>query len=140
MRLAAISLALTVTVAAAAAAAAAAACSDSPTSVANGVVRVTREGSGIRIDNLTDTPRAYAAYDPNFLALADLSLLALCNTTDVNCLRLPAHGSVLVPFSEVGGYGSGTTSIVVWTWRVVPSATPGQYEPLMDEGVTLKLK
>ena len=55
-RLAAISLILGFTVAA---------CSDGPTSAANGVVRVTREAAGIRIDNLTDTSRAYSAYDPD---------------------------------------------------------------------------
>lgn len=117
-----------------------AACSDAPTaSVASDVVRVTPGDAGLRIENLTDTPRAYAAHDPEFLALADLSLLALCNTPDANCLRLPAHTSVLVPYNEVTGYGTSTKSIVVYTWRVVPSGTPGQYEQLMDEAITLKL-
>ena len=132
MRLAAISLVL---------AFAGAACSDGPTSVTNGAVRVKREATGIRIDNLTDAPRAYLAHDPDLLALANLSLLSMCLTPDKSCLRLPARGSVLVQFSEVAGYGSSTKSIVVWTWRVVASTTPGEdaYEQIMDEAVTLRL-
>lgn len=113
-------------------------CSDGPTSVANGVVKVTLEESGLRIENLSDVPRAYAAYDEGFLALADFALIALCSTPDAACLRLPAKSSVLVPFSEVGGYGSGTTTIVVWTWRVVATGA-GQYNPAMDDAISLKL-
>lgn len=118
------------------------ACADGPTAVVeNEVVRVAQESSGIRITNLTDIPRAYLANDPNWLALASASfdLVALCNVPDSTCLRLPAKGSVLVPYAEVGGYSTNTQSIVVWTWRVVPAATPGQYQAEMDEAVTLKL-
>lgn len=119
-----------------------AACADNPLGVAeNEVVRVAEETSGIRITNLTDTPRAYLANDPEWLAVAlsmPLDLIALCNTPDAACLRLPAKGSVLMPYAEVGGYGSSTKSIVVFTWRVVPVA-PGQYQTEMDQAVTLKL-
>jgi len=116
-----------------------AACNDGPTAVGNGVVTVALEDGGIRIRNLTDAPRAYAAYDQDVLAVLDLSLTAFCNTPDANCLRLPANGSVLVPFSQIGGYSASTRNIVVWTWRVVPSSTPGQYEIMSDEAVVLKL-
>src|SRR5690242_10029480 len=105
-----------------AAAAALSACGDRITAVTNGAVTVRKEANGIRIDNGTGTARAYIANDPNWLALAstsDLSLMAICTTTDSGCLRIPAHGSVVVPFSEVGGYGSSTKSVVVWTWRVM---------------------
>lgn len=107
--------------------------------VSNGVVRVVREGNALRISNLTDQPRAYMAMDAGWLALVDLSLIALCNTADANCLRLPANGSVLVPFSEVGGYSAATKEVTVWTWRVVPSTTGGNLEPVLDETIVLKL-
>ena len=119
--------------------AALAACNDSPTAVSNGVVTVVREGDALRITNQTDEARAYAAYDPNWLALADLSLQAYCRTWDAACLRLPAHGSVLVPLSEVGGYSTSTKEIQVWTWRVLMSEVNGQLEPVPDDAILLKL-
>lgn len=115
-----------------------AACGDAPTaSVVSDVVRVTRGDAGMRIENLTDTPRAYAAYDAEFLEQTGYSLLAPCNTPDSTCLRLPARSSVLVAYNDVSGYGAGTRSIAVCTWRVLPSSTPGQYDPAMDVIVTL---
>lgn len=127
MRLAATSMILGLTVAA---------CPDGPTSVAKAAVRVTREDSAIRIENMTDAPRAYFVVDPEILASANW---ALCNTPDSSCLRLPAHGTKVVPFTDISGYGTSTKTIAVWTWRVVPSATPGQYERATDEAVELKL-
>ena len=119
-----------------------AACADNPLGVAeNEVVRVAEEAAGIRITNLTDTPRGYMANDPEWLAVAlsmPLDLVAFCNTPDSGCLRLPASGSVLMPYSEVGGFGSSTKSIVVYTWRVVP-ISPGQYQAEYDGAVELKL-
>ena len=118
------------------------ACNDAPTAMVKGdVVKVTRGDAGLLIENLTDTPRAYSAYDPNWLALAamNFTLLAVCSTPDQTCLRLPAHGYVVVPYAEVGGYNATTTTgITVMTWRVVETS-PGQYEPQMDDGVTLQL-
>ena len=120
-------------------AAAIAAChSDGPTAVSNNAVRVVREGSALRITNLSDEPRAYAAFDPNWLALADLSLTAFCATQQPSCLRLPAHGSVLVKLTDVGGYSASTKTIVVWTWRVIPNGAGG-LQAVMDEAITLKL-
>lgn len=119
-----------------------AACADSPMAVVESdLVRVVEEPSGIRITNLTDSPLAYMASDPEWLALVDATfdLMALCSTPDAACLRLPAKGSVLVPYAEVGGFGTSTTRIVVWTWRVVPSSTPGEYQTSEFKSVTLEL-
>jgi hypothetical protein len=122
------------------AAATLAACTgDGPTAVANDAVSVVREGDALRITNKTDVARAYAIFDPNWLALADLSLQAFCNTWEESCLRLPAHGSLLVPLSEVGGYSTATTSVTVYTWRVVMSEVNGQLEVVSDDAILLKL-
>jgi predicted small secreted protein len=109
------------------------------TPVSNGVVRVVREDNSLRITNLTAEGRGYIAADLNWLALADLSLLAFCNTTDSGCLRLPANGTITVPLSEVGGYSVGIKEIAVYTWRVLPSGTGGALEAVLDETVLLKL-
>jgi hypothetical protein len=119
------------------------ACNDSPTAiVTNGLVTVTREGSSLRISNGTSEARAFYASDPTWLALAaegsDLSLLAFCNTTAPSCLRLPAHGSVLMSLTEVGGYSVTTKEINIYTWRVI-EASPGAGEIVPDETIVLKL-
>lgn len=120
-------------------AAAIAAChSDGPTAVSNNAVRVVREGSALRITNLSDEPRAYAAFDPNWLALADLSLTAFCATQQPSCLRLPAHGSVLVKLTDVGGYSASTTTIQIYTWRVL-SDIEGVLHVEADDPLVLKL-
>jgi hypothetical protein len=113
-------------------------CGDGTTAVANSVVNVAREGNALRISNLTDEARAFAANDPDWLALVDLSLTYFCTTTDSGCLRLPAKGSVLVPFSDVGGYGSSTKAVTVWTWRVMSNGAGG-LQAVMDDAITLKL-
>jgi hypothetical protein len=115
-----------------------AACGDGTTAVSNSVVSAVREGNALRISNRTDEARAFAASDPEWLALVDLSLTYFCTTTDSGCLRLPANGSVLVPFSDVGGYGSSTKAITVWTWRVGPDGAGGR-QAVMDDAITLKL-
>jgi len=115
------------------------ACHDWPTSVSNGIVTVRREGNGIPIVNQTTEARGCLAMDQDWMALADLSLYALCTTADSVCLRLPPNGSVLVPFSDVGGYSASTKKIAVWTWRVLPTGPGGQLEAVTDAAITLKL-
>ena len=111
---------------------------DSPTSVSNDIVTVAREGNAIRITNLTTEARGFMANDPNWLALVDLSLTAVCATTDAACLRLPAKTTILVPLASVGGYSASTTSIQVMTWRVLANGSGG-LQAVADETITLKL-
>jgi hypothetical protein len=120
-------------------AASTAACHDQITAVTNGQVKAVVEGAGVRLTNLTNEARAYTINDPNWLAGASLSLIAVCNTIDSACLRLPANSSVLVPFTEVGGYGQSTSELMIWTWRVMPVGAGGGLQPVMDDPITLKL-
>ena len=114
--------------------------SDGPTAVTNGLVRAVREGNAVRLTNLTSEGRAYNINDPDWLVLASLDLLAACTTVDVACLRLPANASVLVPFTEIGGYNANTTDeLIVWTWRVLPNGAGGSLQPVMDDAITLRL-
>ncbi len=112
---------------------------DRVTAVSNGLVKAMVEDGGVRLTNLTNEARAYAINDPNWLALASLDLIAACSTVDTACLRLPANGSVLVPFAEVGGYGASTKQLAVWTWRVLPTGAGGSLQPVMDDAITLQL-
>jgi len=118
---------------------ASAACDDGPTAVSNGIVTVRREGEGIRLTNQTAEARGYLAIDQDFMALADLSLIALCATADSACLRLPPNGSVLEPFSDVMGYNASTKKIIVWTWRVLPTGPGGQLQAVTDASLVLTL-
>jgi hypothetical protein len=117
-------------------------CREGATGVTNGVVTVVLEGDALRIRNSGNQARAFAAYDANWLALAstsDFTMLALCNTTDAACLRLPAYGSILVPLTDVGGYSASTTHVTVWTWRVLPVGEGAGLQPVTDETIQLKL-
>ena len=112
-------------------------CADRVTAITNGAVTVRKEATGIRIDNGTNQARAYLANDPEWLALADLSLMAICETTDSGCLRIPANGTAHVPFSEIGGYSASTKTVLVWTWRVLPEGVGGAPQAVMDQEITL---
>lgn len=113
-----------------------AACHDGATAISNGIITAKREATGIRLTNQTNEARGYLVNDPAWLAVADLSFSVLCTTTDSACLRLPAKGSVLVPFAEVGGYSATTKSVVVWTWRVLASGVGG-LQAVSDAPITL---
>lgn len=113
-------------------------CQEGPTVLTNGIISAKREATGVRITNQTNDARAYMINDPDWLAVADLSFSVLCTTTDPGCLRLPAKGSVLVPFADIGGYSASTTTVVIWTWRVVPNGVGG-FQAVSDDAISLKL-
>jgi hypothetical protein len=112
---------------------------DRITAYSNGEVKAVLEDNGVRLTNMTNEARAYTINDPNWLAVATLSLIAQCATVDAACLRLPANSSVLVPFAEIGGYGETSQQLTVWTWRVLPNGAGGSLQPVMDESITLQL-
>ena len=99
-----------------------AACDESPTSP-DAVSRVAAVASanGIRLTNNGETPLAFAAIDPRALAR-----LALCVDPSAACVRLPAKGSLFVPYSDVLFFESDTTEATVHWWHVV--AVPGGYQ------------
>lgn len=113
-----------------------AACHDGPTVVTNGIISAKREASGVRLTNQANEARGYMVNDPEWLAVADLSFSVLCTTTDSGCLRLPANGSVVVPFADIGGYSATTKTVVIWTWRVMPNGAGG-FQAVSDDAITL---
>lgn len=89
-------------------------CGDPTSGSSTGVV-VAVEGQAFRISNKTSQPLAYAVFDAEILALINW---ARCADPTPECLRLPARGSVLVPFEAISGY-DGNGGVVVYVWKVV---------------------
>jgi hypothetical protein len=97
-----------------------ASCRDA-TSVEDDVVSVVVEGQAVRLQSQSNHPLAYAAFDAEILALINW---AKCADPGPQCLRLPARGSVLIPFNEIFT-GGRVGKVAVFAWRVVPKAAGG---------------
>ena len=81
--------------------------------------------AGIVATNHATVPAHYLAFEPGWLALVDL---AAC--TDVNdpCPRIPAGGTLVIPWAEVGGYAP-TVSHYRFSWSLV---RPGGASGIVD--------
>ncbi len=73
--------------------------------------------------------------DKNILALIDWSP---CPSLGPDCLRLPAKGSVVVPFSEIVGYSANTREVEIYSWWVIDNGS-GVLSYDLDVPITLKL-
>lgn len=96
-------------------------------------VSATRVEGGIRVTNHSERGVAYSIANPNWLGL-----LAICNDPEPACVRLAAGASVLVPLSEIHGYGSGVTTVTLYWWHVIPDGS-GQYKATDPEQVTVTM-
>jgi len=94
----------------------ASACHDGPVAVHTVRISAVKQADGIRLTNLSDHATAYFVVDQNTLALIDW---IKCNQTTPDCLRLPARGSVTVPFSEIAGYSGNGSTVVIYSWWVL---------------------
>ena len=114
-----------------------AACNGGPTAISTARIRVSKVSDGIRLENLTDQRRGYFLVDQNVTPLIDW---APCTTTTPDCLRLPAHGTVTVKFSDITGYSaSSTKSVVVYNWSVVDNGNGSASVDLDTPAVVIKL-
>ncbi|HEY0969740.1 MAG TPA: hypothetical protein VGE02_02060 [Gemmatimonadales bacterium] len=86
------------------------------------VVRVNRYAAALEIRNPGDEPLGYTVIEAE---LATRALLAFCTDPGPECRRLPARGSVTVPYAQIGGYEAGDREAIVHTWRVVPDGEGG---------------
>lgn len=111
------------------------ACRDGPTAVRSARVRAVKEANGIHLENLTNRASGYFLVDANTLALIDW---VPCVSLAPECLRLPANGRVLVPFSEIVAGGAESREVVIYTWWVVPDNT-GALAADIDTPITLTL-
>ena len=68
----------------------------------------------VRVTNGTDAPVAYTVVDEGFVGL-----LAQCAEPSGVCTRLAVGRTQVVESSEIGGFGS-TGTILVLGWHVVP--------------------
>jgi len=98
------------------------ACNGGPAAIGTPRVRVSKVSDGIRVENLTDTGMGYFLVDQDVLALIDW---IPCTTTTPDCLRLPAHNAVTIPFTSIVNYSSSTKSVAVYTWSVVDNGNGG---------------
>jgi hypothetical protein len=111
------------------------ACQAEPTGAGTDRLRASKHADGVRLDNLSDHPTGYAIFDKNTLALIDWTP---CQTQSTDCLRLPAKGSVVVPFSEIMHYSGPGTEVAIYSWWVLSN---GMGPPVVnvDALITLKL-
>ena len=109
-----------------------AACGDStaPT-VSNGVLSATFEATGLRLANSGDEKLYYLV-----TVAGTLAQFAGCNDP-ATCPAVEAHGSRLVPWTEVFPDGSERTEYAVYSWRLV-RASSGNYEPVYLEILTAR--
>ena len=84
-----------------------------PTGTDPSKVTATLDSQGVLVMNDNDRPLALAALDADILALINW---AQCTERTPDCLRLPARGSLHIPFSNIG---AGATKIAVFVWDVV---------------------
>ena len=80
-------------------------------------VRVIRHAAPLEISNPGREPLGYTVIEAE---LATRALLHFCADPGPECRRLPARGSVTVPYSQIGGYEEGDREAIVHSWRVVP--------------------
>jgi hypothetical protein len=97
---------------------------EAPTSTASQLLAVSADGTALALRNPNAWPVFYLAVDPNFLALADF---ALCTNPDSDCPRVPAFGTVRVPYTDIAGNHTGQTTVRVMQWRLQRTAS-GEYE------------
>ena len=86
------------------------------------LVRVERSDRAIELRNPGHEPLAYIVIEAEFAARANF---AFCADPGPECRRLPARGSVTVPYAQIGGYEDGDREAIVHTWRVVPDGQGG---------------
>jgi len=110
-------------------------CADAVTSASTLRVSAVKEASGIRLSNLTGLAIGYAIFDAQTLAVIDW---APCATQSPDCLRLPAHGSVFVPFDEILLGGATSKEVTIYNWWVLTDIE-GSPQVDMDEPLTLRL-
>jgi len=111
------------------------ACHDGPTVVRSERVSAVKQADGIRLTNLTDKASGYFIVDLNTLALIDWRP---CETQGPDCLRLPANGSILVPFDQIVVGSAASRDVVIYTWWVLPDIE-GALHADMDDPVRLRL-
>jgi hypothetical protein len=98
------------------------ACNGGPAAIGTPRVRVSKVSDGVRVENLTDKDMGYFLVDQDALALIDW---IPCTTTTPDCLRLPAHRAVTIPFTSIASYSPSTKSVAVYTWWVVDNGSGG---------------
>jgi hypothetical protein len=75
-------------------------------------IRAELTAGGVRVTNTTSERVAFHVRNPNWLGL-----LALCETEDAVCERLPANSVITVPFSEIYGFENAGPISLDW-WNV----------------------
>ena len=109
-------------------------CTETAGPVSTGRIRAAWESGGIRLTNLTDDASGYFLHDANSLALIDWTP---CVTQEPDCLRLPAKGSVLVPFDQITVGGADSKEVVIYNWWVLQDIE-GALHVDMDAPLVLK--
>ena len=112
------------------------ACDRGPSAVETARVSAAKEAGGIRLTNLSDKASGYILIDPQTLALIDWMP---CATQTPDCLRLPAKGSVLVPFDEIVVGSAASKEVTIYTWWVLTDIEGGPHVD-MDAPLNLKLQ
>lgn len=109
-------------VAASACAALLAGCRDATTvpDLQTGDVVVTRVAGGVKLENGTARPVAYAVWNRGWLAL-----LGPCGDPVPACVRLPVGAGVTVADRDIDGWAPGTTEALVRWWHVEPDGAGG---------------
>ncbi len=87
-----------------------------------GHLTITDEPSGLRLENHTDEPIAFTAFDRGYAARIQF---APCLDTSPSCLRLPARTSIVVPYNDIGGYSPHTREVILYWWHLVPDPAGG---------------
>jgi hypothetical protein len=101
----------------------AAGCGRSAGSTGPAEARVAVAADGVRFTNPTDRTVYYLAFERSILPLI---LWGPCTRPD-QCRSVPPRGEVTIPFADIGGYEPGAREAVIFYWRLVPSAKPGEH-------------
>lgn len=92
-----------------------AACSSPAGPPASGSLRIVAQDSALQLENLSNEPVFYFAYERQAAALINW---APCVSQSCPSLAPQARNSL--KYSAIGGYAPGKTEAIVWWWSAVP--------------------